>query len=292
MYFVRDWRYLSLAVSLPLLFIFSCFFILPESPRWLIATGNYRRAAKLMKTIATFNRKTIPDNYESILRQKLKRKSEPSLIPTTSIEQSSISLSSNENITPSTSIGMLDLFRTPNMRAKTLIITFIWFSNTCVYVGLSYYAPALGIFSNTRRMMRKLIFFYFFEGGDEIWNFFLAGVVELPTYIFLWPGLILLGRRSILCTSMIIGGIACLCTFLVQHNQVVMLTLYCIGKMGISSAFVVLPLAASELYPTVVRGLGMSFSSVIGMIGPIVIPIINHMVCPMSIHAIFYKIFK
>lgn len=246
-YFVRDWRLLSLAVSLPLLMLFSCFFILPESPRWLVATGNYRRAAKVMKSIARLNKKPIQDNYEDVLRNHF--------------NPSANNITSEKRSQPMKSYGIIDLFRTPNMRAKTIIITFVWFSNTCVYVGLSYYAPALG--------------------GDEIWNFFLAGVVELPTYIFLWPGLTWMGRRWILCISMLVGGIACLLTFLVQQEKVVMLALYCIGKMGISSAFVVLPLAASELYPTVVRGLGMSVSSVIGMIGPIVIPVINYMVCIM-----------
>lgn len=216
---MRDWRYLSLAVSLPLLLLFSCFFILPESPRWLVATGNYRRAARIMKSMSRLNNKPIPENYEEILYQHFQSKQELHLA----------SIGNNEK--PKISYGIIDLFRTPNMRAKTLIITFIWFSNTCVYVGLSYYAPALG--------------------GDEIWNFFLAGAVELPTYIFLWPGLSCIGRRWILCMSMLVGGIACLLTFLVQQDQLVMLSLYCIGKMGISSAFVVLPLAASELYPTV-----------------------------------------
>lgn len=51
-YMFRDWRMLSLAVSLPLSLLLLCFFSLPESPRWLIATHKFKRASKVMKTIA------------------------------------------------------------------------------------------------------------------------------------------------------------------------------------------------------------------------------------------------
>lgn len=51
-YMVRDWRMLSLAVSIPLLLLFGCYCTLPESPRWLVATHKFEKAAKVMKTIA------------------------------------------------------------------------------------------------------------------------------------------------------------------------------------------------------------------------------------------------
>ncbi|CAH0398900.1 unnamed protein product [Chilo suppressalis] len=240
-YLVRDWRHLALATTLP----FVCFFLylwpMPESPRWLLARGQFEKAEVILKNMARINGKSLPANYMVHLRRKYE----------------SDKLKQDIEKEKSRKYGVLDLFRTPNLRKKTIIITFIWFTNTSVYVGLSYYAPVLG--------------------GDEFLNFFLAGVVELPTYLFLWPSMERLGRRWTLCMSMVVGGIACLTTFLVQHETYVTLALYCVGKMGISSSFVVLPLMASELYPTVVRGLGMSFSSVLGMLGPIFIPLVNYL---------------
>ncbi|KAK4876683.1 hypothetical protein RN001_009189 [Aquatica leii] len=233
---VRDWRMLAVVTTSPFLLIFCCYCIMPESPRWLLSQKKYEKAYKILRVMARVNKKT-----SKLTVSNLKK----------AIEDE------NAEITNQKQFGVLDLFRSPKLRLKTIIITFIWFTNTSVYVGLSYYAPGLG--------------------GDEFLNFFLAGAAELPTYLFLWPAMERCGRRSILCVTMIVGGFACLATFMTKSHSTITLVLYCIGKMGISSAFVVLPLIASEIYPTVVRGIGISISSVAGMLGPVFIPLINHL---------------
>ncbi|CAL4122995.1 unnamed protein product, partial [Meganyctiphanes norvegica] len=163
-----------------------------------------------------------------------------------SIDSSEEGERTSEGVEPS--YGVLDLFRSgPILCRHTIIITFIWFANNSVYTGLSYYAPALG--------------------GDVYLNFLLAGLAELPTYLFLWPSMEYLGRRWTIAVAMFLGGSACIATVITQDDPQVTLVLYCIGKFGISASFVVLPLLASELYPTVVRGIGLSFSSFAGMIG-------------------------
>ncbi|XP_068227579.1 beta-alanine transporter isoform X2 [Palaemon carinicauda] len=259
-YLVRDWAQLSLATTIPFLAFFFFWCVLPESPRWLLANGRLEEAEKIMKKMARVNRKQLPENYMANLRRKHE------------IEKY---MTGKEDEKVKRSYGVRDLFRTRNLCRKTSIITFIWFTNTSVYVGLSYYAPALG--------------------GDAYLNFFLAGLAELPTYLFLWPSTEYWGRRWTLCFSMVIGGSACVATVLTQNDPTVTLVLYCVGKFGISASFVVLPLMASELYPTVVRGMGLSVSAVAGMIGPIVIPLINHlgsemMVLPLIIMGILLNL--
>jgi hypothetical protein len=92
------------------------------------------------------------------------------------------------------SVNVLSLFRTPNMRLKTILITFNWFANNTVYVGLSYYGPAMG--------------------SDEYLSFFLSGLVEVPGYLLCWAVMDRWGRRWPLCLLMVTGGLFCTATVL------------------------------------------------------------------------------
>uniref|UniRef100_A0A8D9FJ50 Organic cation transporter 1 n=1 Tax=Cacopsylla melanoneura TaxID=428564 RepID=A0A8D9FJ50_9HEMI len=246
-YAFRDWRQMALATTIPFCFFFLYWWSIPESPRWLLATGKFYAAEEIIRKMAAKNGKSLPPDYMTTLQIKYNAAQKAQ-------HQNSVANSVEEK---NRTYGLVDLFKTPNLRKKTLIITFIWFTNTSVYVGLSYFAAVLG--------------------GDEYINFLLAGAVELPTYIVLYPVISRYGRRTNLCVSMLIGGLACLATALPIKGETFTLILYCVGKMGISSSYVVLPLFASELYPTVVRGLGMSLSGVAGMLGPIFIPLVNYL---------------
>ncbi|XP_026757345.2 carcinine transporter [Galleria mellonella] len=238
-YLLRDWRSLALATSVPFLFYYLYWFVLPESPRWLLMKERLEEANSVLNNIAKVNEKVLPEEFTTKLQKLV-------------LEQKEKGFKETKNI------SVFALCRTPNMRLKTCLITLNWCASEMVYVGLSYYGPAMG--------------------NNQYMSFFLSSAVEIPSYIVCWVLMDRVGRRWPLCLSMILSGIFCIVTVLLPQDALMeTLILYLISKCFISASFLIIYPYAGELYPTELRGIGIGTSAYIGGLGLIIIPFINYL---------------
>ncbi|GAV03916.1 hypothetical protein RvY_14280 [Ramazzottius varieornatus] len=251
-YLLPHWRPLSLAVALPETVLLFLWHFVPESPRWLLANNRSVEIKSFLQYAARVNGRFLGSNTMSNMDLILDHH--------------------NRRETPS--YGIADLFRLPNMRRKTLLITLIWFSNISVYMGLSYYAPTLG-------------------SGTIYLKYFLSMLIEIPAYPLVWSLTEALGRRLPLCCLMLVGGMLCVVTVLLPtYSTNIILSMYLLGKFAISGSFFVLSIHAGELYPTVVRGIGLGTSATIATLGVCLAPLIIHlgkdyMTLPLAIFGVF-----
>ncbi|XP_054471880.1 organic cation/carnitine transporter 2-like [Anoplopoma fimbria] len=113
-YLVRNWRHLSLAMAVPGLACIPLWWLIPESPRWLVSRGRIQEAELLLRSAALENKVEAPHviflsaNVEKATSEKAE------------------------------SLTFLDLLRTANIRHMTLILWFIWFSSNVSYFGMSF----------------------------------------------------------------------------------------------------------------------------------------------------------
>ncbi|GAB6019506.1 hypothetical protein CHUAL_001082 [Chamberlinius hualienensis] len=139
----------------------------------------------------------------------------------------------------------------PNLRYKLLIVFFNWFVISGVYYGISL---------NTSNL-----------GDNDFINFVIFAVTEIPAYLLGYLLLDRFGRRSVLCGSLLIGGI----TFLlipITANKVGVIVLAMIGKFGLTSGYNVIYIFSSELMPTVIRNAGLGACSVSARFGGMIAP--------------------
>lgn len=155
---------------------------------------------------------------------------------------------------------LIDLFRYPNLRKKTLLIFLDWFVNSATYYGLSWNTNSLG--------------------SNHYMNFVMSGAVEFPAYIALLFTLNRWGRRNILCGCMLVAGCMLLITVIIpdqkgseQNYPVIACAMF--GKMAITASYGTIYVFTTEQFPTPVRNVGLGASSMMARFGGILAPYIN-----------------
>ncbi|OXB76679.1 UNVERIFIED_CONTAM: hypothetical protein H355_008718 [Colinus virginianus] len=228
-YFIRDWRMLLLALTLPGLLFIPLWWIIPESPRWLISRGRFQEAEDIIRKAAKMN--GVPAPHVIF---------DPS-------ELQDFSSQSQQTYT------ILDLMRTRNILTITIMSVLLWMIISVGYFGLSLDTPNLH--------------------GDVYVNCFLSAVIEVPAYIISWLLLRSFPRRYSMAAALFLGGCVLLFIQLVPSDiRALSVLLVMLGKFGITSAFAMVYVYTAELYPTVVRNMGVGASSMASRLGSILSP--------------------
>ncbi|XP_054158733.1 organic cation transporter protein-like [Oppia nitens] len=255
-YMLPNFRHLLLATSIPETIWLVWLIVIPESPRWLLANGQLGRAEREIKRALRLNKLSdnCLDSQPSIELSKID--------VTNSDDDNSDEItikSNNDNNNNRHKPRFYDIFMLPNLRRTTLIMYFTWFVNSFVYYGISL---NIGDF-----------------GGNLFINFFVAGLIEFPSYLFPLMAFPYIGRRPLTSGLMYLSGLSCLAVIplLTVPSVWPRLTVALIGKFFITSSYGVIYVYAAEVYPTVVRQVGVGSCSVAARFGSILAPFVKEL---------------
>ncbi|KTG41659.1 hypothetical protein cypCar_00005113 [Cyprinus carpio] len=213
----------------------------PETPFYLMAKGRYKEAQELLDTMAYFSGlpptlkvSELKDEYDGELLNDNKQEDGRAM----QVEKR---------------LSILDMFGSLKMAGRSATCWAIWFIGS-----LGYYVFSLGSVN---------------LGGNQYINLFLAGAVEVPSYLVGCIAMDRVGRKKTCAPALLLGGVACMLIIVVpQDIEILAIVLSMTGKFAIAIAFGLIYLYTCELYPTIIRSLAVGSGSMMCRVGSVVAP--------------------
>ncbi|XP_046326574.2 organic cation transporter protein-like [Haliotis rufescens] len=237
-YFIRDWHTLELAMSIPVAFFLIYWWVIPESPRWLLNEFRDQEAEVIIRRAAAVNKVTLPEKLFEHQASELEKHN-------------------NDKLKGS----FFDLFTNPVMCIRTLIIFFNWLVVSMVYYGLSLNSDNLGAGS--------LHLNFLLVGLVEFPAYALSiGLLNRLGRKIMHCAMMIIGGVSCILTIFTI-------LYADQSIQWITVLFAMIGKLGAAAGFAIIYVFSSELFPTAIRhsatGASSSCARVGGMIAPYIV---------------------
>ncbi|KAK8398536.1 hypothetical protein O3P69_004003 [Scylla paramamosain] len=247
-YFERDWRWLQTFVSLIGPAVLPFLLLLNESPRWLVVTGQHQKALSVIQKAARINNKSLPPTDQLLaIMTKVQEQS--------ASEEGKATHRSPGVIAREVLSQVAIMFSTIKLATITVVTSIGFFAVAMIFFGLTLAASSLGI-SNPFLFM------------------VISGLVELVCFFAIYF-LEKMGRKKFAVFIFGLCAVALLLQPLVPADlQWLSTTLVMIGKMASASAFTLMFLYSSELYPTEVRTQGMGIGMMSSRVGAFIAPFI------------------
>ncbi|KAH7951616.1 hypothetical protein HPB52_010919 [Rhipicephalus sanguineus] len=245
-YLAPAWQIEQLAYMAPTSVLIMAVYLMDESPCWLLAVSNMRRADSVLAWAAQVN-KVQPDVFKNRLvelKMELKRQQEQP-------EPGALDILSQEH-----GIRVTDVLRSGTLRYRSAILFGCSFVSFAMYFNLS-----TGEVMRTNPMARTVL-----------------AVLKLPGMMINVPVITHAGRRMSLAFSMIVmSAIALMLSgaHVFHAPEVLLATVTVSSLLAFDLCAITLFIMSAELYPTVVRGAGVGLCYTFSLVGSAVAPLVD-----------------
>lgn len=239
--YFEHYRPFLIVIYVPGLMAIFYLWLIPESVRWLMVSGRHEKAYEILKTTAKRNNKELSQKSRDIIFDKSKE----------------------EDVNNVSVVPLKTLFKYKVMILRLLACSVCWIAITHIFYGLSVSSTKID------------------DDDNKYLSYIIVMMGEIPAALIAYFLLDYLGRRTTMCSAMVIAGIATISSTLIPSAQTLIIRgLLFIGLCATSCAFAVLYIFTAEIWPTSFRNTLMNVCSMIGRFGsmsaPLTILLVNY----------------